>query len=57
MKWEVRGRNIYGEPAVLCWGTEEKGFPDARAQKVLRADGHKIYVDGKLYKEPENKNK
>lgn len=57
MKWEVRGRNIYGDSAVLCWGTDEKAFPDAKTQKILRVDGHKIYVDGKLYKETENKKK
>lgn len=57
MHWEVRGKNPEGEPAVLNWGSSEGSFPDARARKVLRADGHKIYVDGKLYKEPENKKK
>lgn len=43
--WEVRRDNV-----VVCWGPAET-FPDARARKILRADGHKIYVDGKLFKE------
>lgn len=55
MKWEVKGFNIYREPAVLSWGEYELSFPDLRARKILRADGYKIYVDGKLFTEPDNK--
>lgn len=55
MKWEVRGFNICREPAVLSWGETEMSFPDLRARKILRADGYKIYVDGKLFTEPDNK--
>lgn len=51
-KWEVKRDGV-----TVNWGTEEKGFPDARTRKILRADGHKIYVDGQLYKEPESKKK
>ena len=52
-KWEVRGANINGEPVVLCYGESEESFPTAEERKVLRAHGYKIYVDGKVYKEPE----
>lgn len=57
MLWEVKGKNEEGETVVLNWGTQEKGFPDPDLRKILRSHGHKIYVDGKLYKEPETKKK
>jgi len=57
MKWEVRGTNINGEKAVLSFGESEASFPSARMRKVLRGDGHKVYVDGKIYKEPETAKK
>ena len=46
IKWEVRRDN-----ETLSWGTSEASFPDAKARKMFRSDGYKIYVDGKLYKE------
>lgn len=53
MSWEVRGLNIYNEPAVLSHGESEESFPDVEMREALRAAGHKIYVDAKVYKEPE----
>ena len=43
-KWEIKRDN-----ETLSWGTTEASFPDAKARKMFRADGYKIYVDGKLY--------
>lgn len=43
--WEVRRDGV-----VVCWGSAES-FPSAKERKTLRAHGHKIFVDGKLYKE------
>lgn len=44
-KWEIKRDN-----ETLSWGPEAT-FPDAKARKMFRADGYKIYVDGKLYKD------
>lgn len=57
MKWEVRGININGEKATLSFGESEASFPSAKQRKILRNDGYKIYVDGKIYKEPETTKK
>lgn len=43
--WEIRRDNV-----VLAHGPAET-FPDARARKMFRNDGYKIFVDGKLYKD------
>lgn len=43
--WEVRRDGV-----VVSWGPAAS-FPSAKERKLLRASGHKIYVDGKLYKE------
>ena len=43
--WEVRRDGV-----VVSWGPAET-FPTAKERKALRAAGHKIYVDGNLYKE------
>lgn len=43
--WEIKR-----DGEVLNWGPPET-FPDAKARKMFRADGYKIYVDGKLYKD------
>jgi len=52
-KWEVRGKNGDGETVVLNWGESELSFPNAEMRKIIRSHGHKIYVNGQLYKEPE----
>ena len=57
MRWEVRGVNIDGEKAVLSWGESEGSFPSEQERKVLRGDGYKIYLEGKLFKEPDTKGK
>ena len=44
-RWEVRR-----DGAVICYGSE-KTMPTKEQRQRLRKDGHKIYVDGKLYKE------
>lgn len=44
MNWEVRRNGV-----VVAHGPMET-FPDAEMRKGLRNSGHKIYVDGKLYK-------
>lgn len=43
--WEVRRDN-----AVVAWGPIES-MPSPKERKVFRADGYKIYVAGKLYKD------
>ena len=45
-KWEIKRDN-----ETLSWGTSEASFPNAKERKMFRADGYKIYVDGKLYKD------
>ena len=44
--WEVRR-----DGAVVSWGASAESFPNSKERKILRAHGHKIYVDGKPYKE------
>lgn len=43
--WEIRR-----EGDVVALGPAET-MPNAAERKRFRADGYKIYVDGKLYKE------
>lgn len=50
--WEVRRDGV-----PLCSGPKET-LPDSAQRKALRESGHKIYVEGKLFrekKEQENK--
>lgn len=44
MQWEVRRDGV-----VVAHGPEGS-FPDPDTRKHLRNSGHKIYVDGKLYR-------
>lgn len=44
-KWEVRRDN-----EVIAWGPADT-MPTPAERKRFRADGYKIYVDGKLYKD------
>jgi hypothetical protein len=50
IRWEVRRNGI-----TICHGSE-KSMPNALQQKLLRRDGYKIYIDGKLHKEQEKQN-
>lgn len=43
--WEVRR-----EGAVVSHGPKET-MPNAQERKTLREGGHKVYVEGKLYRE------
>lgn len=44
-KWEVKREGV-----TVCHGSE-RTMPNLQERKLLRKDGHKIYVDGKLYRE------
>lgn len=55
-KWQVRGMLPHGEYGGLAGGPEGS-FPTESQRKSMREAGLKIYVDGKLYKEPDSKSK
>lgn len=43
--WEVKRDGV-----VICWGESDKGKPSAEECKRFRADGYKVFVDGKEIK-------
>lgn len=46
--WEVRR-----DGATLAHGSKDS-MPNEAQRRALRSDGHKIYVEGKLYREVTN---
>lgn len=51
-KWQVKK-----DGETKCHGEAMKGFPDKRSREMLRAAGHKIFLDGKVYKEEKQSRK